>query len=152
MDSLEFKPGKAHLVSYSPAPELSWRLVFEDEGDAAYCYACDGKLEREGEGFEITVLDAMLVYNGQALRQSDERNGLDPDRDRLVTVEWSRDGNIAVLRLEGIPQALVNFTERTSRCRSNFPNFLDDGSFGWRRSDHAWSDEAMEQFENELYV
>lgn len=152
MDSLEFRPGQAKLVSYSPVPEHTWRIIFEDEGDAAYCYACDGRLERAGEGFDSTVLDAMLIYNVQALRGGDERNGLDASRSRLATIEWSRDGNQAVLRIEGIPQALVDFAERQSRCRSNFPNFLDDGSQSWHRADHAWSDDAMQEFESKLYA
>ena len=41
MDSLEFHVGLARLVSYSPDRELPWRVVFEDEGAAGYCYACN---------------------------------------------------------------------------------------------------------------
>lgn len=149
---MEFKPGRVKMVSYSPAPELPWRMVFEDEADAAYCYACDGRLERAGEGFEPTVLDAMLVYNVQALKNADAQSGEDPGRSRLATIEWSRDGQRAVLRMDGVPQVLVNFAERTSNCRSNFPNFLDDGHGAWRKETHAWSDDAMERFESEQYV
>lgn len=152
MDTAEFQLGRARLVSYTPVPELHWRVVFEDEGDAAYCYACDGRLERSGDSFEPTVLDAMLIYNVAALQSSDERSGEDACRTRLATVEWSRNGQAAMLRLDGVPQALVDFAARRSYCRSNFPNFLDDGSGGWQRGNHAWSDEAMEQFEAELYA
>lgn len=151
MDSIEFRPGQAKLVSYSPSPDLPWRVIFEDEGDAAYCYACDGRLERTGEGFESAVLDAMLIYNVQALRTADEKNQQDADRARLATIEWSRDGRRAVLRMDGTPQALIDFNQRVSYCRSNFPNFLDTGSDTWRRSTHAWSDEAIQNFEAEQY-
>lgn len=152
MDSIEFKPGRAKLVSYTPVPELHWRVIFEDEGDAAYCYACDGRLEKSGESFEPMVLDAMLVYNVAALRTADEKNQLDADRNRLATVEWSRNGQSAVLRVDGVPQVLMNFAERKSYCRSNFPNFMDNGHSPWRRDNHAWSDDAMQRFEAELYV
>ena len=152
MDSIEFRPGRAKLVSYSPMPELHWRVIFEDEGDAAYCYACDGRLEKSGEGFEPMVLDAMLIYNVAALRSVDERQNLDATRSRLATIEWSRNGQSAVLRMDGVPQVLMDFAERKSYCRSNFPNFLDDGRAPWRHSDHAWSDEAMQRFESDLYA
>lgn len=152
MDSAEFRPGRAKLTSYTPVPELHWRLIFEDEGDAAYCYACDGRLERAGESFEPTVMDAMLVYNVAALKKADESADADPERTRLATVEWSRDGQAAVLRIDGVPQALVDFKARRSYCRSNFPNFLDDGSGGWQRASHAWSDTAMSEFEAALYA
>jgi len=152
MDSLEFQAGAAKLLSYSPAPEHPWRLVFEDEGAAAYCYACDGRMERAGEGFDPTVIDAMLIYNVQALRSGDERTGENFSRKRLATVEWSRDGLKAVLRLDGRPQALIDFAERKSYCQSNFPNFLDDGHGNWQKSSHAWSDAAIESFEAESYA
>jgi len=152
MDSIEFQAGKVKLVSFSPLPEHPWRVIFEDEGDAAYCYACDGRLERTGEGFDVTVLDAMLVYNVQALRSADERAGETFDRTRLATIEWSRDGQRAVLRLDGVPQVLIDFAERCGYSRSNFPNFVADGHGNWRKDSHAWSDAAMQAFESESYV
>lgn len=143
MDALEFKVGAAKLVSYSPQRALAWRVVFEDEGVAGYCYACDGERATVGEDFDVTVLDAMLVYNVDALKSGDAA----ADRQRLATVEWSADGERAALRLDGVPQVLIDFDKRESFCRSNFPNFMDDGRNGWRSADHRWNDDAMLQFE-----
>ena len=134
--------GAARLVSYSPSRELPWRVVFEDEGAAGYCYACDGSRATVDDDFDVTVLDAMLVYNTEAIQQEP-----DGGRERLLTVEWSRDGQHSALRLDGVPQVLIDFERRESRCRSNFPNFMDDGRNGWRSADHRWDEAAMEQFE-----
>ncbi len=142
MDSMLFRVGAARLTSYSPARELPWRVVFEDEGAAGYCYACDGRLATIEEDFDVTVLDSMLIYNTAAMQSQP-----DGSRERLVTVEWSRDGQRAALRIDGTPQALIDFERRESSCRSNFPNFMDDGSHLWRTTTHAWDDSAMARFE-----
>jgi hypothetical protein len=142
MDSLQFRVGDARLVSYSPTRELPWRVVFEDEGAAGYCYACDGRRATLEDDFDVTVMDAMLVYNTDAMAREPEG-----DRERLLTVEWSRDGLRAAMRIDGVPQVLIDFERRESTCRSNFPNFMDDGRNNWRSNDHAWDEEAMERFE-----
>ena len=142
MDSLTFRPGRAFLSSNSSA--VPWTAVFEDEGPAGYCYACD----RSRETQEESILDAMLIYTGSALE--------DRNRERLATIQWSRDGQQCVLYLDGTAQALMDFAARTSFCRSNFPNFLDDGqaqrSGGWCRSMHAWDDAALQRFESGIYA
>ena len=138
MDSLTFKPGDALLPSESTlAP---WAVVFEDEGPAGYFYACDKTEGAPDGGF----LDAMLIYNGAAL---DDRN-----RERLASVQWSRDGLQAVLYLDGSAQAYVDFAARESFCRSNFPNFLDAQGDLWKKSSHAWNDATLARFESELYA
>jgi len=138
MDSLTFKPGRAFLSSNSPSPP--WTAVFEDEGPAGYFYACD----RSRETQEESILDAMLIYNGSAL---DDR-----EKERLASVQWSKDGMQAVLYLDGTAQALVDFAAKIGVCRLNFPNFLDEGGGnGWRKASHQWSDEALQQFEAQLY-
>lgn len=147
MDSLQFRVGSARLVSYSPAPGLPWRTVFEDEGAAGYCYACDGRRATVDDDFDVTVMDAMLVYNTGAMGRE-----ADGGRERLLTVEWSRDGQRAALRIDGVPQVLIDFGRRESCCRSNFPNFIDDGRNGWRSASHAWDEEAMERFESAAFA
>ena len=145
MDSLTFKPGRAFLSSNSPSPP--WTAVFEDEGPAGYFYACD----RSRETQEESILDAMLIYNVGALAASDaelER----PVAERIATVEWSRDGLQAVLYLDGTAQALFDFGKRCGYCRMDFPNFLADRGDSWRKSSHAWSDAALQQFEAALYA
>jgi hypothetical protein len=143
MDSLTFTPGRAFLSSNSPA--VPWTAVFEDEGPAGYFYACD----RSRETQEESILDAMLIYNTSALQ--------DPQRERIASVQWSRDGQQCVLYLDGSAQALIDFATRQSYCRSNFPNFLDEdgqqqGGMAWRRGSHAWDDGALQRFEAGIYA
>lgn len=137
MDSLTFKPGRAFLSSNSTA--VPWTVVFEDEGPAGYFYACD----RSQETQEHSILDAMLIYTGSALQE--------PERERLAAVQWSNDGQRAVLYLDGSAQALVNFRTKEGFCRTNFPNFLEEGPGGWGKETHAWNDAALAEFEAELY-
>ena len=75
MQSLSFTPGRAFLSSNSPT--VPWTAVFEDEGVAGYFYACD----RSHEKLEDSILDAMLIYNVEALAKSDaEFNRPEPQR------------------------------------------------------------------------
>ena len=141
MDSLTFVPGRAFLSSDSPT--VPWTVVFEDEGAADYFYACD----RSFTTLEESILDAMLIYHvGTPLTSSGEPG------ERLAAVQWSRDGLQAVLYLDGVPQALFDFAERRGYCRMNFPNFAPDGSDVWNRSNHSWSEAAIEEFEAALYA
>jgi len=58
----------------------------------------------------------------------------------------------AVLYLDGTAQALYDFGARRGYCRMNFPNFLSDSADIWKRSDHSWSDRALQAFESSLYA
>ncbi len=138
MQSLSFTPGRAFLSVNSTV--VPWTVVFEDEGVAAYFYACD----RSRETHEDSILDAMLIYNVSSLQ--------DRETERLASVEWSRDGQKAVLYLDGTAQALFDFAAHVGFCRTNFPNFLEQGGDTWRKSSHAWSDEALREFEAALYA
>ena len=66
MQSLTFTPGRAFLSSDSTT--VPWTVVFEDEGVAGYFYACD----RSHQTQEAALLDAMLLYNVNALATSDK--------------------------------------------------------------------------------
>ncbi len=142
MDSLTFTPGRARLLSISPrtqGPENRLAVVFEDEGLAGYCYACDGSL---GEG-EESIADSMLIYNVGSLGE--------PTRERLASVQWSRSGLQAVFYLDGVPQSFVDFETRQSFCRANFPNFIEQPGDHWRKNTHAWDEAALSRFEADLY-
>jgi hypothetical protein len=143
MDSLSFRPGRAFLSVNSPT--VPWTAVFEDEGIAAYFYACD----RSQQTQEESILDAMLIYNVGSLQNPSETEEMP---ERLAAVEWSRDGMQAVLYLDGTAQALFNFATRTGHCRLNFPNFLAAQGDTWQKASHAWSDDALQQFESALYL
>jgi hypothetical protein len=145
MQSLTFTPGRAFLSSDSPA--VPWTVVFEDEGIAGNFYACDRSQPKHDE----SILDAMLIYNVSALAASDEELKR-PTTERIASVEWSRDGLKAVLYLDGVAQALVDFGARCGYCRMNFPNFLEDAGDLWRRNSHAWSDAVLAEFEAALYA
>lgn len=138
MQSLTFTPGRAFLSSDSHA--VPWTAVFEDEGVTGYFYACD----RSHEKLEDSILDAMLIYNAGSLSAA--------GGERIVSIDWSRDGMKAVLYLDGMAQALADFGARRGYCRTNFPNFLADQSDIWNRSSHAWSEAELEQFEAVLYA
>jgi hypothetical protein len=135
MESLSFRPGRAFLSSNSPA--VPWTVVFEDEGIAGYFYACD----RSQQTQEQSIMDAMLIYNVGSLK--------DHESERLAAVEWSRNGQQAVLYLDGTAQALFDFAQKAGFCRMDFPNYMADD--GWRKTTHAWSDAALQRFEAELY-
>lgn len=145
MQSLTFVPGRAFLSSDSST--VPWTVVFEDEGIAGYFYACD----RSQQKHEDSIMDAMLVYNVAALAASDEKLER-PSAERIAAIEWSRDGLKAVLYLDGAAQALYDFGARRGYGRMDFPNFLAAQGDIWNRSSHAWSDEALQQFEAALYA
>jgi hypothetical protein len=151
MQSLSFIPGRAFLSANAPAvpglPVIPWTVVFEDEGVAGYFYACD----RSKETQEASIMDAMLIYNVEALAKSDAALAR-PEPERIAAIEWSRDGQQAVLYLDGTPQAMYDFQRRCGYCRMDFPNFLEERGDTWRKSSHAWNEEALRRFESALYV
>jgi hypothetical protein len=138
MDSLTFKPGRAFLSSNSTTPP--WTAVFEDEGPAGYLYACD----RSQETQEHSIMDAMLIYTAAGLEDS--------ERERIASIQWSRDGYQAVLYLDGSAQAFIDFATHTSFCRTNFPNYIEEQGDLWRKNSHAWDDAAMQRFEAAIYA
>jgi hypothetical protein len=145
MQSLSFTPGRAFLSSDSST--VPWTVVFEDEGIAGYFYACD----RSQEVHENSILDAMLIYNVAALAKSDA-DLQRPEPQRIASIEWSRDGFQAVLYLDGTAQALYDFQRHCGYSRMNFPNFIAEQGDTWRKSDHSWSESALQRFESSLYA
>jgi hypothetical protein len=138
MDSLTFTPGRAFLSSNSTA--VPWTAVFEDEGPAGYFYACD----RSQQTQEHSIMDAMLIYNRASLEDS--------ARERIASVQWSRDGQQCVLYLDGSAQAFIDFATKQSFCRSDFPNYLQEQGDIWRKSTHAWDDATLQRFEAQIYA
>ena len=138
MHTFHFKRGDAFFSSDSTA--RPWTVTFEDEGAAGYIYACDMS---RGQN-EDAILDSMLMYNNASLE--------DPERQYLGAMQWSRDGMQCVFYIDGNAQAMVDFATRTSFCRSNFPNFLEDQHTQWRSNSHAWDDGVFERFEAEIYA
>jgi hypothetical protein len=138
MDSLTFTPGRAFLSSNSTA--VPWTAVFEDEGPAGYLYACD----RSQETQEHSIMDAMLIYNTNSLE--------DATRERIASLQWSRDGQQCVFYIDGSAQGYIDFAAKTSFCRSNFPNYIQEQGDTWRKAAHAWEDAAIQRFESAIYA
>ena len=146
MESLSFIPGRAFLSSDSPV--VPWTVVFEDEGVAGYFYACD----RSQEKHEESILDAMLIYNVAALAKSDaEKSAL--SRSGLRRWSGRAMGMQAVLYLDGTAQALYDFAERGADTAGwTFRTFSRSAGDLWRKTSHAWSEEALQRFEAALYA
>jgi hypothetical protein len=86
----------------------------------------------------------MLIYSNSVLP--------DAAAERLASIQWSRDGMQCVLYIDGTAQAYIDFKTRTSFCRSNFPNYIEERGETWRKSSHAWDDAALQRFEQEIYA
>lgn len=138
MQSLLFTPGDAYLAADSST--YPWYVVFEDEGVAAYFYACDRTRGKDDDA----IVDAMLIYNVSSLRE--------PEKQRLASIQWSPDGLKAVMYLDGVAQGLFDFGARTGSCRLDFPNFMEAQGENWRKSSHAWNEAAVQEFEASLYT
>jgi hypothetical protein len=117
-------------------------VVFEDEGVAGYFYACD----RSRPTQEESILDAMLVYNSDAAKKASG------DAELIASVQWSKDGLLAALYIDGSAQAIFDFVAKCGYCRTNFPNFLDERGSGWRKDSHAWNESLLSRFETEIYA
>ena len=89
-------------------------------------------------------MDAMLIYNRTSLAN--------PDKERIASIQWSRDGQQCVLYLDGSAQAFIDFAAHASFCRSNFPNYIQEQGDTWRKHSHAWDDAALQHFEADLYA
>jgi hypothetical protein len=89
-------------------------------------------------------MDAMHIYTAAGLEDS--------ERERIASIQWSRDGYQAVLYLDGSAQAYIDFATHTSFCRTNFPNYIEEQGDLWRRNSHAWDDAAMQRFEAAIYA
>jgi hypothetical protein len=111
----------------SPAGRFS--AFFEDDGETGYFYAFD-----QQRGPENPIVDAVHIY--------DVANVTDAHRPSKLSIVWSADGDKCALLINNFPHAAFDFTARRGYCRTNFPNFRD--SEIWIRSDHSWSEKAIE--------
>ncbi|MEE7548307.1 DUF2251 domain-containing protein [Xanthomonas sp. Kuri4-1] len=110
------------------APQGPFSVVFEDDGDTAYCYALDRTRP------EQPIQDAMHVY--------DVASVADRERPSTVTIGWSLDALKAVLLINEYPHAVFDFSAKRGYCRTGFPP--PAAGSGW--SGHAWDDAVAELF------
>lgn len=116
-----FKPGDIFMESFSPIG--SYYMVFEDEGETSYLYACNHELE------EQPIIDALHIYNIE--------NIMDKDLPSHFRIVWSSDGLKAALIINDHFHAVFNFERMEGYCRTNYPS-----------SDYRceWSDHCLEWF------
>ena len=118
-------PGDKSYVD-SISSTTSFATFFEDDGDTGYFYA----VERAGS--DITILDALQVYVVS----------VEPPEARQLRIVWSRDGLKSALLVDGVAQAVFDFSARRGYCRRGVP----PPSSHWPDAGHQWSDAAMELF------
>jgi hypothetical protein len=121
---------KTSITSLSPLGEV--RVVFEDDGEAAYFYALNAPLLDE------KILDLLNIYTVDQISN--------PEVPRTVRIIWSKDGWRALLTIDAYPHALFDFKERRGYCRTNYPNVRQSENESWQSNDHRWNEDIMEGF------
>ena len=101
-----FRPGTESWIA-SDSPSTSFSAVFEDDRETGYFYAYD----RENQ--DHPILDGVLIYEAT--------DALNASRESVAEITWSRDGWKSGLWINGELQAVIDFTRKTTYCRSNFP-------------------------------
>ena len=107
------------------ADRSPYAAVFEDDGDYAYFYGLDTRLERQ------PVVDFVYVYNVAEMPRRYEP--------RDVEIVWSPDQLRAALLINGYAHAAFDFAAKRAYCRSNFPS-----RSSWSSGGHAWDDAAVD--------
>lgn len=120
-----FHPGDK---SWHPcdAPVGSNSVVFEDDGETGYLYACSSE-------FEGNIMDAVHIYN---VKQVTDR-----DKPSKVQIAWSPDGQMAALVINKYVHAVVDFAAKRTCCRTGFPSTSRAFSH-----DHAWDESVLRDF------
>ena len=121
------KPGD-ELFLASESEDGSAAVVFEDDGETGYFYAC--------ESVNGPILDALHIYNVASVK--------DRDRPSEYEVGWSSLGRQAILMINGYPQAVFDFDGRKGWCRSGFPP--PPGKNKWSRDGHDWDESCLASF------
>ena len=113
------------------APDGSFAVVFEDDGDTGYFYALDKSQSSQ------SIQDAMHIYN--------VANVTDKDLPSIVELGWSSDAHKAVLLINDYAHAIFDFSAKRGYCRTGFPPPSE--SSGWQG--HDWDDFAFKLFAGE---
>ena len=108
------------------APDGSFVVVFEDDGDTGYFYALDQS--QPGQ----SIQDAMHIYN--------VANVTDNHLPSVVELGWSPDNCKAVLLINEYAHAIFDFSAKRGYCRTGFP----PPSENWHG--HDWDDSAFKLF------
>lgn len=107
------------------ADRSPYAAVFEDDGDYAYFYGLDTRLEQQ------PVVDFVYVY---CVTEVPERY-----RPRDVEIVWSPDQQRVALVIDGYAHAAFDFAGKRTYCRTNVPTRST-----WSSAGHAWDDAAVD--------
>jgi hypothetical protein len=118
------KPG-SELVLGSQS-EAGWAVVFEDDGENGYFYAC--------ETVNGPILDALHIYNVASVT--------DRARPSEYKIGWSPSGRQAILMINGYAHAVFDFDGRKGWCRSGFPPSNET----WSTDGHEWHESCLTTF------
>jgi hypothetical protein len=118
-------PGTPAVVN-GPAPDSSYAVMFEDDGDTGYLYGLDRS--REGN----PIVDALHIYNVKSVT--------DKDQPSEIEIAWSGDSRKAFLFINRYLHAAFDFAAKRGYCRSGFPSPDND----WTDYSHEWSDAVLE--------
>lgn len=121
---VEARPGEDIFLG-SASPTGQGTVVFEDNGETAYFYAC----QPDGP-----ILDALHIYNVGDVA--------DASRPSLYKVGWSPDGRHALLLINGNPHAVFDFPRKQGWCLGGFP----PSKGAWSRAGHDWDEACLAPF------
>jgi hypothetical protein len=115
------------LFLESFAPENSFGVVFEDDGDTAFFYAVEKTAE------ELRILDALHIHE-----TDEESEPLPPAQLKII---WSRDWLKAALVIDGHVHALFDFEAHGGYNINEFPPPNDL----WTQGDRKLSNELIQK-------
>lgn len=126
MQEAEWVAGQ-DLFLESFAPENTYGVIFEDDGEAAYFYA----LEKEKD--ELHILDALHIH------ETDEET--DPQPPAQLKIIWSKDWMKVALVIDGHVHALFDFEAHGGYNINEFP---PPNEF-WTQGDRKLTGELIEK-------
>jgi hypothetical protein len=115
------------LVLEGVSPSAPYQVVFEDDEETGYFYAC--ALE---EGV-CHILDVVHIYNVMDVS--------DKHIPSLVEIFWTSDGLKSILLINNYPDAVFDFKNKRGYCRAGFPP--PTGSWNSAENTHEWDDAVL---------
>jgi hypothetical protein len=120
-------PGEEFLVG-SQSEDGRAAVVFEDDGETGYFYAC--------ETVNGPIFDALHIYDVASVKDRDRRSE--------YKIGWSPSGRQAMLMINGHAHAVFDFDERKGWCRAGSPPPSNNNE--WSADGHEWDESCLERF------
>lgn len=117
-------------VIHGAAPQGTYAVVFEDNGETGYFYAVDASKQDQ------TIRDSLHIY--------DVAGVTDRNQPSVIEIGWAKDNQKAVLLINGYPHAIFDFAAKQGYCRTGFPEPAAGSE--WGSEGHAWRESAVELF------